>query len=113
MEDILKIPVGKGNSKKAMLKLLRTYINKPTDTEIDIVADMLEHKVYILDRGNRVDVRTRLSINKYTFNNYLKRLKDKGFVYLDTKDKTLKLNPGIINLTKDNTIQVNFYEPAG
>lgn len=112
MEDILKIPTLKGKGKRALLMMLRPYINNPTETEVDILSEMLEYKIYTLNKNNRVVIRTKLDINKFTFNNYLKRLKDKGLVLFDKTDNLLKLNPSIISLTKDNILKVEIHESA-
>lgn len=110
MEGLLKIPVKKGGSKKLMLELIRPLISEPTSVEIRILAEMLEQKLYVLTKDNRARLRELLNIEKLTFNNYLQRLKNKDLILL--RDKKLIINPMLISITNNNTLNIEVNESA-
>ncbi len=103
----LEVPVKKENNKKAKLKLLNCFLNNLTDVELDIVSTMLNKGYTILDSDNRAEVRSTLNMTKYNFNNYTKRLVDKG-IFILNPEKVIILHPRLKILTNDDTITIRF-----
>lgn len=99
------IPISEKGYNRAMLKALNGFLNL-TDFEIDILACMLNNNVDILNKTNRLEVRNLLNKSEYTFNNYIKKLKDKK-VLIPMEDG-LAIHPTIATPIKDKEITVKF-----
>jgi len=69
--------------------------------EIDIVACMLNHNMEIIDIYSRETIRKELDKDKFTTNNYISKLRDKGILITKPADKNLYVNPNIIEMVKD------------
>lgn len=102
----IAVPVKKENLSKAKLTLLRTFLKGITDLEITIVAAMLDKKISSLNRDNKSLLMRELNIGVYNFNNYIKKMADKGIIYIPEGAKNWTLNPRVIQITKDDTITV-------
>ena len=104
----LGIPVKIENITRAKLQLLRPFLKELTTLEITIVAAMLDKKMLLLDRDNKSQLMIALDLGVHNFNNNIKRLADKGVLYLPENSKVWKLNPRVEQLTADNSITVEF-----
>ena len=111
-QEEIKIPIKKGTKTLAILKLLTAFINYPTDKELELIATLIDNKLYVLSKDNRVKLRMAINMDKYTFNTYIKRLKDKG-VFIKNKEGVLTINSYLIVLTSNNSITIKFDESAG
>ena len=89
---------------KAILTIFNFNMNL-TEKEINIVSDMLKHKITTLDTASRKILYTH-SKSQYVFNNYIKRLKAKG-VLLDNNG-VLVLNPVFERITKEREVTFKF-----
>jgi hypothetical protein len=101
-----KVPVKKEHYYKAILLVFSQLGLNLTGLELDIVANMLTRGFTGLNKDFRKIIREQLDINQFTFNNYIKRLKDKG-VLIKEKD-ILKLNPQLEDRVKDNKVHITF-----
>lgn len=88
-----------------ILNLMNFNLNL-SKLEMKIVSYMLEHKIYILDLDNKQIIRLALDLDKFTFNNYIKRLKDGNI--LMNKDRINYLDNGIINLVANEELTFKF-----
>lgn len=95
--------ISKLNHYKAALKIQNSFINL-TDFELDLIVEMLNSKVEVLNTKNRRMLRDQLNTNVYTFNNYIKRLKDRG--YLVEATGGLKLHDSIIAAANSKSINI-------
>lgn len=112
MEDIVKIPCTNKEHKNLMiLRMWKPFINNPTETEIRILALILIDSTDTLTRDLRHTVRTKLDIDKFTFNNHIQRLKEKTILYTDKEGK-IKINPNIIAIVNKNKFTIEFNESA-
>lgn len=87
------IEVSRSNHHKAALSIVNCFL-KLTDFELDLIVGMLNNNIKVLNTKNRKKLRDQLDLNVYTFNNYIKRLKDRKYI-IATKDG-LGLHPNII-----------------
>ena len=90
---------------KKALSLLNHFIGL-TDYEIEIIATMLYLNIKILTKEARVLVRSKLESSEASFNNYIKKLKDKKAL-VDT-DEGLIVSSGIVDALSDNQIHIKF-----
>ena len=90
---------------KAILKLVNVFIGL-TDYELSIISTMLIHNIKTLDTASRVIVREKLNANVATFNNYIKRLKDKKCL-IETKDGLI-ISDRILNSIEDGRVDITF-----
>lgn len=104
----LEVPVRIVNNNKAKLKLLNCFLKNLTNSELDIVATMLDMSFLELSGESRSSLRGALNMSTYNFNNYIKKLTNKGILYLPKDSKVLTLNPRVKQLTSDNVITVEF-----
>ena len=104
----LNIPIKRGTKANAVLRLLNPFLNTLTDTEISIVSTILDMEINSITRTNRTNLRDRLKMGKYTFNNYIQNLKRKGVILQTTTD--LIINPKIVTLTGDHKYTITFVE---
>ncbi len=107
----LKVPIKDGTGTKTKLRIVNCFINNLTEVELDIVAKMIDDNYIELNKNNRSQLRSSLNMNKYSFNNYIKYLKDKKVLY--TKDNVLMLHPNIIKITADNKITIELFTKNG
>lgn len=104
----IAVPVKKENLNKAKLLLLRRFLNNITDLEATIISEMLNKKILVLDRDTKPLLMQSLNIGVHNFNNNVKRLADKGILYIPQGSKTWTLNSKILQITKDNSITIEF-----
>lgn len=90
---------------KAILKLVNCFIGL-TDYELSIISTMLIYNIKTLDKTTRVIVRDKLSTNAATFNNYIKRLKDKKC--LIENEEGLIISSNIMTAIEDNRVSITF-----
>ena len=100
------IPVSKDNYYKAVLMIMSPYLGGLTDYETNLLAEMLNTNTKHLDTENRRTLQKRLDTDVYTFNNYVKRLKDKGV--LVQSNNTLEINPNLTSQINDKQITIKF-----
>lgn len=101
------IPIAKEGYHKAILMVLNFNLNL-SKMEMDIVATLLDNKISIVDGESRDIIRKVLDKDKFTTNNYISRLKDKGILVVKPADKNLYLNPSIIEIVKDKKVSFEF-----
>ena len=102
---IQNIPISKTGYNKAMLKALNGFLDL-TDFEMEILTCMLNREINTLNRENRLEVRLELNKSECTFNNYIKKLKDKSL--LISNEQGLIINPVILSSNKDKEITFKF-----
>lgn len=81
-------------------------IYKLSELELKILVQIINNRYSVLDRSTRSSIRELLNTDKYTFNNYIAKLKNKQI--LIPKDKHLTINPVIIKLLSDRKFEFNF-----
>lgn len=112
MEDVIKIPYNNPEQKNLIiLKLWRSFINNPTETEMSILANFLTNEKGIISSDERHRVRTKMNIEKFSFNNYVQKLKNRGLLYIDS-DKIMRINNNILSLVKKNNFSIQLDELA-
>ena len=104
----LNIPIKKGSKTNAVIRLLNPFLSTLSDNEINIVATIIDAGITNLKGSNRANVRLKLRMGKFNFNNYVLNLKKKGII-LKT-DEDLIINPQIISLTEQDSYNITFTE---
>ena len=104
MELKLNIPVKDKN--RIMIKMISPIIGNLTNTEVDILVSIADLKIVTLNKDTRTDVRMSLNMDKFNFNNYIKKLKNKK-ILLDNESDLL-VNPKILNMLKHESLNINF-----
>jgi len=113
MEETINIPCSSKEHKNVLiLRMWRPFINNPTETEIKVLALLLVPGTDTITKELRHTVRTKLDTDKFTFNNYVQKLKDKNLLYVDKEGK-VKIHNNIINLVCKDEFKVKFNESAG
>lgn len=102
----LKVPIKEKDKTKAILKLLNPFLSNLTDKEINVVSVMIDMGIDSLTKYNRADLRDRLNMDKYSFNNFVLNLKKKGVLIQTIHD--IHLNPQLKTLTNDNEYTIKF-----
>jgi hypothetical protein len=100
-----KIPVTQESLCKAVLTILNFKLGL-SEKEVEVLAVMLNHRITVVDSSARLLIRKVLDRDKFSTNNYIKRLKDKKILIQD--GKTLSVNPSIIALASQTTLTFNF-----
>lgn len=98
------ITVSKSNSHKAALSIVNCFL-KLTDKELDLIVGMLNQDTKVLNTSNRKKLRDSLGTSVFTFNNYIKRLRDRG--YLLEVAGSLELHPKLIAAANDKEIVIS------
>lgn len=96
------IPVSKENYYKASIKLLNCFLDM-SEYELTIIVGMLNHNIKTLNRASRAKLVELLKLNTMSFNNYIKKLKDKGTL-IGTKELTI--NPNILSMIDDGEVNI-------
>jgi len=96
------IPVSKENYNKAAIKLLNCFLDM-SEYELTIIVGMLNHNIHTLNTKTRAQLVSLLSLNTMSFNNYIKKLKDKGTL-IGKKDLTI--NPNITRMIEDGEVNI-------
>lgn len=100
------IKVSKDKYYKAALSLMNCFL-KLTEFELDLIITMLNHNIKSISKDSRIILRDLLSKDSYTFNNYIKRLKDKKA--LIEVNEELVINPNITKSIVDDELNVKIY----
>lgn len=100
------IPIRKEDYHKAMLLILSQLGLNLTELEVNLLANLMKKGYTKLTKDNRRAIRDTLDIDQFTFNNYIKRLKDKGVI---VKEKDfLQINQNLMDKVRDNKIHITF-----
>lgn len=102
---IYPIKLNKDKYHNAIVKVIACFLNL-TDFEIDVLVTMLKYNIYSITTDTRIIIRNQLGKDTYTFNNYIKRLKDKKALVV--KDGVLVILPSIVKCVKDQEINIKF-----
>lgn len=104
MELKLNIPFKDKN--RLMIKMINPIIGNLTSKEIDILVSITDLKVITMTKDSRTDIRMSLNMDKFNFNNYIKKLKTKKILIEVGTD--LKVNPKILHMLKHESLNINF-----
>lgn len=104
----LNIPIKKGTKTGAIIRLLNPFLNNLSNSEISIISCIIDMNITSIKGSNRVNVRNKLNMGKYNFNNYILNLKKKGVIIQTTDD--LIINPKIVSLVDQSNYTITFVE---
>ena len=93
------INIDKSKQHKAALSIINCFL-KLSDRELELIVTILDNNIYNLDKEARKLIRESMNIDSYGLNNYILKLKNKGYI-VDNK-----LSPKIIQAAKDKEIIV-------
>ena len=105
MEYILKLPVSKKT--EYIIRMLNPVMGNLTEKEIDILVVIADKQISIINKDTRTDVRMFLNMDKFNFNNYIKKLVTKK-VLQQVDRLTLKVNPNILHILKHDSVNLSF-----
>jgi len=105
MEYILKLPVSKKT--EYIIRMLNPVMGNLTEKEIDILVVIADKQISIINKDTRTDVRMALNMDKFNFNNYIKKLVTKK-VLQQVDRLTLKVNSNILHILKHDSINISF-----
>lgn len=105
-QQVLNIPTK--NIVRSILEVINPFIGHLTSQEILLLEIMINNSWTILTNDNRVAIRLKSNLEKYTFNNYIKKLKDKKVLIIE--NEVLLVNPKIALVTNTNSLNINFNE---
>lgn len=89
----------------AALKIINC-IYKLSELELKILTNIINNQIKVLDKSSRNSIREFINTDKFTFNNYIKKLKDKKLL-IDGANG-LVINPGIIKTIADREFKFEF-----
>ena len=105
MEFKLKLPIA--NKNKLMIEMINPIIGNLTSKEIEILVVIANKQIEVIDKNTRTDIRMALNMDKFNFNNYIKKLKEKKV--LKQVDKlTLNVNPNLLHILKYDSLNISF-----
>lgn len=87
--------------------MLNPIMGHLTEKEIKILVVIVDKQITILDKDSRTDVRMALDMDKFNFNNYIKKLSTKKVLQPVDKN-TLQVNPNILKILKHDSINLSF-----
>ena len=105
MEFKLKLPIAQKT--KYLIQMLNPIMGHLTEKEIEILVVVVDKQISILDKDSRTDVRMTLDMDKFNFNNYIKKLSTKKVLQPVDKN-TLKVNPTILHILKHDSVNLSF-----
>lgn len=105
MEYTLKLPISKKT--EYIIRMLNPVMGNLTDKEIEILVVIVDKQITIIDKNTRTDVRMFLDMDKFNFNNYIKKLVTKK-VFQQSDKNTLKVNPTILHILKHDSVNLSF-----
>lgn len=105
MEFKLKLPIEEKT--KYLIQMLNPVMGNLTDKEIDILVVIADKQITIINKDTRTDVRMHLNMDKFNFNNYIKKLVTKK-VLQQVDRLTLKVNPNILHILKHDSVNLSF-----
>ena len=105
MEFKLKLPIAQKT--KYLIQMLNPIMGHLTEKEIEILVVIVDKQISILDKDSRTDIRMSLDMDKFNFNNYIKKLVTKK-VFQQVDKNTLKVNPNILHILKHDSVNLSF-----
>ncbi len=105
MEFKLNLPSKDKN--KIFIKMINPIIGNLTSKEIDILIVIADKQISKLDKDTRTDVRMHLNMDKFNFNNYIKKLKEKK-ILIPVDRITLNVNPKLLHILKHDSLNLTF-----
>jgi len=105
MEFKLKLPIAQKT--KYLIQMLNPIMGHLTEKEIEILVVVVDKQITILDKDSRTDIRMSLNMDKFNFNNYIKKLITKK-VFQQVDKNTLKVNPNILHILKHDSVNLSF-----
>jgi len=105
MEFKLKLPIAQKT--KYLIQMLNPIMGHLTEKEIEILVIIANKHISILDKDTRTDIRMSLDMEKFNFNNYIKKLKEKK-ILIEVDKHTLKVHPNILHVLKHDSINLTF-----
>jgi hypothetical protein len=105
MEFKLNLPSKDKN--KIFIKMINPIIGNLTSKEIDILIVIADKQISKLDKDTRTDVRMYLNMDKFNFNNYIKKLKEKK-ILIPVDRITLNVNPKLLHILKHDSLNLTF-----
>lgn len=105
-QQVLNIPTR--NTVRSILEVINPFIGYLTSQEILLLEIMINNSWTTITSDNRVAIRLKSNLEKYTFNNYIKKLKDKKVLLV--KDEVLLVNPRIVSMTNGTSLNIKFNE---
>lgn len=105
MEYTLKLPISKKT--EYIIRMLNPVMGNLTDKEIEILVVIVDKQITIIDKNTRTDVRMFLDMDKFNFNNYIKKLVTKK-VFQQVDKNTLKVNSNILHILKHDSVNLSF-----
>jgi len=105
MEYTLKLPISKKT--EYLIQMLNPVMGNLTDKEIEILVVIANKQISIINKDTRTDVRMFLNMDKFNFNNYIKKLVTKK-VLQQVDRLTLKVNPNILHILKHDSVNLSF-----
>jgi biotin operon repressor len=104
-----KIPVKEGGLYKAILLVMDPFLEL-TAAERHVLSEILKLQPRTLTSATRAKLKEQIGFNKYSINNHIKSLKDKGLL-VETGHRELSVNPNVEKMVEGNTITIHFIEP--
>lgn len=105
MEFKLKLPIAQKT--KYLIQMLNPVMGNLTDKEVEILVVIVDKQITVLNKDTRTDIRMFLNMDKFNFNNYIKKLVTKK-VFQQADKNTLKVNPTILHILKHDSINLSF-----
>ena len=105
MEFKLKLPIAQKT--KYLIQMLNPIMGNLTDKEIEILVTIVEKNISILNKDTRTDIRMSLNMDKFNFNNDIKKLSSKK-VFQPVDKNTLQVNPNILKILKHDSVNLSF-----
>lgn len=102
MKQVIPI-TSKENFNKAAIKLVNCFLNM-SDYEVNIIVGMLNYNIKSLNTITRAQLVNVLNLKPMSFNNYVKKLKDKGILLPHRKE--LYVSSSIIKIVEDGEINI-------
>lgn len=105
MEFKLKLPIAQKT--RYLIQMLNPIMGNLTEKEIEILVVIVDKQITILDKDSRTDIRMTLDMDKFNFNNYIKKLSTKKVLQPVDKN-TLQVNPNILKILKHDSVNLSF-----
>ncbi len=104
------IPVNKDTVYIAIIKILNFKL-KLTDLEIKILATLLQHNKIVINTETRAFIRKTLNTSKFTTNNYMVNLKNKG-IFIESNKDELRISPDIVEIAKHRDLNFKLVDTS-
>lgn len=102
-----EIPVTKDNLTEVILTILNFNLGM-SKLEIKIIATLLDNGYIKVNIDARDIIRKVLDLDKFSTNNYIKRLRTKGILLEKPNDKQFYINPGILQAVESKDLSFKF-----